>query len=97
MLLLLAGVTVYAPLRKHLKTPGMQVAVLGVGGLGHLAVQFASKMGAAVRKQSPHISTSDAYNIAFEAARHASCSARRGGLGHLALQLTSKMGAAVRN
>jgi uncharacterized zinc-type alcohol dehydrogenase-like protein len=40
---------VYAPLRKHLTTPGMQVAVLGVGGLGHLAVQFASKMGAAVR------------------------------------------------
>jgi uncharacterized zinc-type alcohol dehydrogenase-like protein len=39
---------VYAPLRKHLRTPGMQVAVLGVGGLGHLAVQFASKMGAAV-------------------------------------------------
>lgn len=39
----------YAPLRKHLKAPGMQVAVLGVGGLGHLAVQFAAKMGAAVR------------------------------------------------
>lgn len=46
--LLCAGVTVYAPLRKHLKAPGMQVAVLGVGGLGHLAVQFAAKMGAAV-------------------------------------------------
>jgi D-arabinose 1-dehydrogenase-like Zn-dependent alcohol dehydrogenase len=26
----------------------MQVAVLGVGGLGHLAVQFAAKMGAVV-------------------------------------------------
>jgi hypothetical protein len=32
---------VYAPLRKHVRRPGMSVAVLGVGGLGHLAVQFA--------------------------------------------------------
>ena len=32
---------VYAPLRKHIKHPGQSVAVLGVGGLGHLAVQFA--------------------------------------------------------
>jgi D-arabinose 1-dehydrogenase-like Zn-dependent alcohol dehydrogenase len=37
--LLCAGITVYAPLRAHLRGPGTRVAVLGVGGLGHLAVQ----------------------------------------------------------
>lgn len=37
--LLCAGITVYAPLRKFIKHPGMRVAVLGVGGLGHLGVQ----------------------------------------------------------
>ncbi|KXZ54224.1 hypothetical protein GPECTOR_5g316 [Gonium pectorale] len=43
--LLCAGVTVYSPLRRHLTRPGMRVGVLGVGGLGHLALQFAAKMG----------------------------------------------------
>lgn len=43
-----AGVTVYAPLRKYINRPDCKVAVLGVGGLGHLAVQFADKMGADV-------------------------------------------------
>jgi threonine dehydrogenase-like Zn-dependent dehydrogenase len=43
-----AGVTVYAPLRKYVRRPDCKVAVLGVGGLGHLAVQFADKMGADV-------------------------------------------------
>lgn len=42
------GVTVYAPLRKYVNRPDCKVAVLGVGGLGHLAVQFANKMGADV-------------------------------------------------
>ena len=37
----------YAPLRRHLKRPGAAVAVLGVGGLGHLAVQFAVRVGLA--------------------------------------------------
>ncbi|EFJ44164.1 hypothetical protein VOLCADRAFT_118856, partial [Volvox carteri f. nagariensis] len=46
--LLCAGVTVYAPLRRHIDRPGASVGVLGVGGLGHLALQFASKMGAEV-------------------------------------------------
>ena len=45
--LLCAGVTVYAPLYPHLK-PGMKVGVIGIGGLGHLAVQYANKMGADV-------------------------------------------------
>ncbi|GIL59035.1 hypothetical protein Vafri_14006 [Volvox africanus] len=46
--LLCAGVTVYAPLRRYLRVPGFRVGVLGVGGLGHLAVQFANKMGGEV-------------------------------------------------
>jgi uncharacterized zinc-type alcohol dehydrogenase-like protein len=46
--LLCAGITVYAPLRAYVTEPGMKVAVIGVGGLGHLAVQFAAAMGAVV-------------------------------------------------
>ncbi|MEW5309135.1 MAG: hypothetical protein WDW38_001044 [Sanguina aurantia] len=46
--LLCAGATVYAPLKRHMTRPGMRVAIMGVGGLGHLAIQFAAKMGAEV-------------------------------------------------
>ena len=45
--LLCGGVTVYAPLRR-LARPGMRIGVLGIGGLGHLAVQFARAMGGVV-------------------------------------------------
>ena len=40
-----AGVTTFNALRNSGARPGDVVAVLGVGGLGHLAVQFAAKMG----------------------------------------------------
>jgi D-arabinose 1-dehydrogenase-like Zn-dependent alcohol dehydrogenase len=40
-----AGVTTFNALRHSGARPGDTVAVLGVGGLGHLAIQFASKMG----------------------------------------------------
>jgi alcohol dehydrogenase len=40
-----AGVTVFSGLRRTSAEPGDLVAVLGIGGLGHLAVQFADKMG----------------------------------------------------
>lgn len=43
--LLCAGITTYNSLRNSGARPGDLVAVLGVGGLGHLAVQFAAKMG----------------------------------------------------
>ncbi|HWE09567.1 MAG TPA: alcohol dehydrogenase [Solirubrobacteraceae bacterium] len=43
--LLCAGITTYNALRHSGATAGNRVAVLGVGGLGHLAVQFAAKMG----------------------------------------------------
>jgi alcohol dehydrogenase len=40
-----AGVTVFGALRDSSARPGDLVAVVGLGGLGHLAVQFAAKMG----------------------------------------------------
>jgi D-arabinose 1-dehydrogenase-like Zn-dependent alcohol dehydrogenase len=43
--LLCAGVTTYNSLRNSGARPGDVVAVLGLGGLGHLGVQFAAKMG----------------------------------------------------
>ncbi len=44
--LLCAGVTTFNALRNSGARPGDVVAVLGLGGLGHLAVQYAAKMGA---------------------------------------------------
>lgn len=43
--LLCAGVTTYNALRNSGARPGDVVAILGLGGLGHLGVQFAAKMG----------------------------------------------------
>ncbi len=40
-----AGVTTYHALRQSKAVPGDRVAVLGVGGLGHLGIQFAAAMG----------------------------------------------------
>mmetsp|Transcript_36050 Transcript_36050/g.90461 ORF Transcript_36050/g.90461 Transcript_36050/m.90461 type:complete len:351 (+) Transcript_36050:71-1123(+) len=46
--LLCAGATTYSPLVEHGVGPGHHVAVVGLGGLGHLAVQFAKALGAEV-------------------------------------------------
>jgi uncharacterized zinc-type alcohol dehydrogenase-like protein len=46
--LLCAGITTYAPLRKWGAGPGRKVAVVGLGGLGHMAVKLAHAMGAEV-------------------------------------------------
>src|SRR6202020_1643165 len=43
--LLCAGVTTFNCLRNSGARPGDLVAVIGIGGLGHLALQFAAKMG----------------------------------------------------
>ena len=43
--LLCAGITTFNALRNNGARPGELVAILGIGGLGHLAVQFAAKMG----------------------------------------------------
>ncbi len=46
--LLCAGITTYSPLRHWKVGPGMKVGVVGIGGLGHMAVQIAAAMGADV-------------------------------------------------
>lgn len=43
--LLCAGITTYNSLRNSGARPGDTVAILGIGGLGHLAVQYAAKSG----------------------------------------------------
>jgi D-arabinose 1-dehydrogenase-like Zn-dependent alcohol dehydrogenase len=43
--LMCAGITTFNALRNSGARPGDLVAVLGIGGLGHLAVQYAAKMG----------------------------------------------------
>jgi uncharacterized zinc-type alcohol dehydrogenase-like protein len=46
--LLCAGVTVYNPLRMHGINPSSRVGIVGIGGLGHIAIQFARTFGAEV-------------------------------------------------
>ena len=46
--LLCAGITTYAPLRHWNAGPGTKVAVVGLGGLGHMAVKIAHALGAEV-------------------------------------------------
>jgi alcohol/geraniol dehydrogenase (NADP+) len=46
--LLCAGITVYTPLRTYNVSPASRVGVIGIGGLGHLALQFATVFGAEV-------------------------------------------------
>jgi len=46
--LLCAGITTYSPLRHWNAGPGKRVAVVGLGGLGHMAVKLAHAMGAEV-------------------------------------------------
>jgi alcohol dehydrogenase (NADP+) len=46
--LLCAGITTYSPLRRHGAGPGKDVAVVGLGGLGHMAVKLAHALGARV-------------------------------------------------
>ncbi|RDG39078.1 NAD(P)-dependent alcohol dehydrogenase [Streptomyces corynorhini] len=46
--LLCAGITTYSPLRRWGAGPGTRIAVVGLGGLGHMAVKLAHAMGAEV-------------------------------------------------
>ncbi|KAF9425830.1 hypothetical protein BGZ94_007181 [Podila epigama] len=51
-----AGVTTYAPLKRHGAGPNTRVGVIGIGGLGHLALQWAAALKC---KEVVAISTSD--------------------------------------
>ncbi len=46
--LLCAGITLYSPLRHWNAGPGKRVAIIGMGGLGHMGVKLANAMGAHV-------------------------------------------------
>ena len=46
--LLCAGITTYSPLRHWKVGPGQKVGIVGLGGLGHMGVQFARAFGAHV-------------------------------------------------
>ena len=57
--LLCAGITTYSPLAHWNAGPGKKVAVVGMGGLGHLAVKIAHAMGAEVTVLSQTLSKFD--------------------------------------
>jgi uncharacterized zinc-type alcohol dehydrogenase-like protein len=54
--LLCAGITMYNPLKRWGAGPGKQVAIVGMGGLGHVGVQIAAAMGADVTVLSQTLS-----------------------------------------
>lgn len=54
--LLCAGITLYSPLRHWKAGPGKKVAIVGMGGLGHMGVKLAHAMGAEVTVLSQTLS-----------------------------------------
>jgi uncharacterized zinc-type alcohol dehydrogenase-like protein len=65
--LLCAGITVYSPLRNYGVRPSSRVGVIGIGGLGHLGIQFARAFGAEVTAFS---TSKDKENEARELGAH---------------------------
>ena len=57
--LLCAGFSLYSPLKRWGAGPGKKVAIIGMGGLGHVGVQIAAKMGAEVVVISQTMSKKD--------------------------------------
>lgn len=57
--LLCAGITTYSPLRHWKVGPGKRVGVVGLGGLGHMALKFAHAMGAHVTQFTTSASKAD--------------------------------------
>jgi uncharacterized zinc-type alcohol dehydrogenase-like protein len=57
--LLCAGITTYSPLRRWGAGPGKRVAVVGMGGLGHMGVKIAAALGADVTVLSQTLSKAD--------------------------------------
>src|SRR5690349_11833716 len=82
--LLCAGITTYSPLRHWDAGPGKRVAVVGLGGLGHMAVKLAHAMGAEVtvlsqslRKQQDGLRLgADAYHATSDDATFAELAGR---------------------
>lgn len=73
--LLCAGITTYSPLRRWNAGPGKNVAIVGLGGLGHMAVKIAHAMGADVtvlshsdkkREDSSRLGADSYYNTSEE-------------------------------
>jgi D-arabinose 1-dehydrogenase-like Zn-dependent alcohol dehydrogenase len=87
--LLCAGVTVFNGLRQQNITSGDLVAVVGMGGLGHLAIQYASKMGYRTVAIS---SSADKKNFATELGAHDYIDTSKGSAGE---QLKSMGGASA--
>jgi uncharacterized zinc-type alcohol dehydrogenase-like protein len=75
--LLCAGITVYAALRAAGMRSGQQIGIIGVGGLGHLAVQFASKLG---NRVTVFTTTDDKAEHAARLGAHEAIIVRRGEL-----------------
>lgn len=46
--ILCAGITVYSPLKHWKAGPGKHIGIIGMGGLGHMAIKIAKAMGATV-------------------------------------------------
>ncbi len=57
--LLCAGITLYSPLKHWGAGPGKKVAIVGMGGLGHMGVKIASALGAEVTVLSQSLSKKD--------------------------------------
>ncbi|WP_107659620.1 NAD(P)-dependent alcohol dehydrogenase [Nocardia suismassiliense] len=57
--LLCAGVTLFSPLRHWNAGPGKKVAIIGMGGLGHVGVKIAAALGAEVTVLSHSLSKQD--------------------------------------
>ncbi|MFC4471460.1 NAD(P)-dependent alcohol dehydrogenase [Streptomyces xiangluensis] len=57
--LLCAGITLYSPLKRWNAGPGKKVAILGMGGLGHMGVKIAHALGAEVTVLSQSLRKKD--------------------------------------
>ncbi|MFZ2529441.1 MAG: NAD(P)-dependent alcohol dehydrogenase [Rhodococcus sp. (in: high G+C Gram-positive bacteria)] len=57
--LLCAGITLYSPLRRYGAGPGTRVAIIGMGGLGHVGVKIATALGAEVTVLGHSLSKKD--------------------------------------
>jgi uncharacterized zinc-type alcohol dehydrogenase-like protein len=57
--ILCAGITVYSPLKHWKAGPGKKIGIIGIGGLGHMAIKIAKAMGAHVTVFTTSISKAE--------------------------------------